>query len=34
VTLEIIDAMTRPQTSLEAPLPKRAAPKGLLPGGA
>jgi hypothetical protein len=32
LTLEILDAMTRPQTNGEAPLPKRGAPKGLLPG--
>ena len=31
MTLEILDAMSRPQTNGEAPLPKRAAPKGLLP---
>ncbi len=29
---EILEAFTRPQTNGEAPLPRRAAPKGLLPG--
>ncbi len=28
---EILEAMSKPQTNGEAPLPKRAAPKGMMP---
>ncbi len=31
MTHQILEAMSKPQTNGEAPLPKRAAPKGLLP---
>jgi hypothetical protein len=31
LTLEMLDTTSKPQTNGEAPLPKRAAPKGLLP---
>ena len=31
MTLEILDAMTRPDSSGTPSLPKRAGPKGLLP---
>ncbi len=29
--MEILEAMSKPQTNGEAPLPRRAAPRGLMP---